>query len=104
MLNIEEENLKKWDGCEETKLKAGHKINQPEIIFTKIDDKLIEPYLKSQEKTSQQKSEEQKSEQQKLSVNENKIDINDFKKIEICVAEILECELIPNSKTFEVES
>ncbi len=88
MLKIKDENLKKWYGCDETKLEAGHKINQPEIIFAKIDDKMIEPYLKSQEKTEQPKSE----------TNQNKIDIDEFKKIEIRVAKILECEPVPKSK------
>lgn len=88
MLKIKDENLKKWYGCDETKLEAGHKINQPEIIFAKIDDKMIEPYLKSQEKTEQPKSE----------TNQNKIDIDEFKKIEIRVAKILECEPVTKSK------
>jgi methionyl-tRNA synthetase len=88
LLNIEDDELKKWEGCEEPKLKAGHKINQPEIIFTKIEDKTIEPYLKSQERKEQPESENK----------ENKINIDEFKKVEIRVAKILEAENVPKSK------
>jgi len=87
-LNIENEDLKKWSECEEPKLPAGHKINQPEIIFTKIEDKTIEHYSKSQDKKEQIEQEKQ----------EKKIDIDEFKKVEIRVAKILECEQVPKSE------
>jgi methionyl-tRNA synthetase len=88
LLNIENEDLKKWSECEEPKLPAGHKINQPEIIFTKIEDKTIEHYSKSQDKKEQIEQEKQ----------EKKIDIDEFKKVEIRVAKILECEQVPKSE------
>ncbi len=90
ILNIKEDELKIWEFCTETKLKAGHKINQPEIIFNKIDDKTIEPYLKSQEKSETKKS--------VTPDNSDKIDIDEFKKVEIRIAQVIECEIIPRSK------
>ena len=35
-----------WDICGDLSLKAGHKLNVPEILFQKIDDAAIEPEIK----------------------------------------------------------
>lgn len=88
LLNLTDESLKKWNDCEELKISAGHKLNQPEIIFTKIEDKVIEPYLKSQEKPVEQNVETKVKE----------ISIDEFKKVEIRVAKVVECEAIQESK------
>lgn len=90
LLNITDNSLKIWEGCDETKLPVGHKIKKPEILFTKIDDASIATYLKSQELVSEDKK--------KKNLETPKIDINDFKKIEIRVAKILKCEYVKNSK------
>ena len=39
-INIEEKTIN-WDNCGELKIKSNHKINKPEILFKKIEDKEI---------------------------------------------------------------
>jgi len=41
MLNTGKENLK-WENASKLNLQAGHKLNQPEILFKKIEDSEIE--------------------------------------------------------------
>lgn len=88
LLNLNDESLKKWNGCEELKISTGHKLNEPEIIFIKIEDKVIEPYIKSQEKPVEKKME----------TKVNEISIDEFKRVEIRVAKVVDCEAIQKSK------
>ena len=39
-MNIEKESTK-WKDCGELIIKSGHKINKPEILFEKIENKTI---------------------------------------------------------------
>jgi len=88
MLNISDESLKLWDGSAEPKIPVGHKIGKPTILFTKIDDKLIEPFLNSQEK----------EEISKMKINHKTITVDDFKRVEIKIAKVIGCEKVKNSK------
>lgn len=75
-----------WDKCSEENLPAGHKLNQSEILFPKIEDEMIDKQI------SKLGGEETKSPKSNL------ISYDDFLKTELKVAEIIEAEKIKKSK------
>ncbi len=77
-----------WDDSGKSNLPAGHKLNKSEILFPKIEDELIE---KQMEKLENPKSAEQTKVEEKISIDE-------FMKIQLKVAEILEAEKVANSQ------
>ncbi len=89
LLNIKDQKLKNWNGCEEPKLSFGHKIESPSILFKKIEDKEIEPYL-----TVLEKSEEKN----RTGNTDSLISIEEFKKVKIKIAKVIHCEKIAKSK------
>jgi methionyl-tRNA synthetase len=96
MLNIKKSfNENDWESAKELRLYAGHHVQQPEILFTKIEDETIEKILNRMEQPTNQQANEQTS---KPTNERTKITIDDFKKIELRVAKILSCEQIPKSK------
>jgi methionyl-tRNA synthetase len=75
-----------WDKCGNAELPAGHKLNDAEILFTKIEDKTVEELVG------------------KLGLPEDKpvekveeITIDEFKKVILRVAKILSAENIKKS-------
>ncbi|MFC2134501.1 methionine--tRNA ligase [Bacteroidota bacterium] len=85
MLNSEKTN---WNASGKDNLLDGHKLNKPEILFTKIEDKSIEEQIN---KLGVPEGEE------KLELAEE-ITIDDFGKIELRVAKVLEAENIKKSE------
>jgi methionyl-tRNA synthetase len=83
ILNLRTKKLKEWNGAASAMLPAGHRINTPEIIVVKIDDKEILPFLPKVENKKE---------------NGNEISIDEFKRIEIRVAKVLNCEKVNKSK------
>lgn len=84
MLNTEKTE---WDNCAKDNLAEGHALNKAEILFSKIEDKDIEPQMN------------------KLGVVEgepevvsDEITIDDFSKVQLKVAEVLEAENIKKSE------
>lgn len=76
-----------WFESGKTNLEAGHQLNKPQILFTKIEDKVIDEQIN------------------KLGVPEGEavepdeeITIDDFMKVKLKVAKVLEAENIPKSK------
>jgi methionyl-tRNA synthetase len=85
MLNAEPVN---WDKAGQENLPAGHKLTQPEILFTKIEDKVIEELTSNLNKTDTLPQEQV----------EKEISIDDFKKIELKAAQIISAEKIKKSE------
>ena len=83
MLNAEKTS---WDKSGEENLPAGHKLNKAEILFPKIEDKMIDEQIS---KLGGGKSDEDEK---------NLINYDDFMKTELKVAEVLEAEKIKKSK------
>ena len=75
-----------WNKCGEGNLSAGHKLNQSEILFPKIEEEMIDKQI------SKLGGEETKSPKSSL------ISYEDFLKTELKVAEIIEAEKIEKSK------
>jgi len=81
-----------WDSSSEMQLDVGHQLGKPAILFTKIDDKVIERKLPSS--TAMQPQEEVKKNQPwKPSIT-----LEDFRKLDLRVARVLRCERIPKSE------
>ncbi len=78
----------RWDNLAEKRIKIGQRLGKPEILFTKYDDEVIEKQLKKLY---------EKSKIQKGEVKMDYITIEDFKKIDIRIAEVV--EVIPLEKS-----
>lgn len=80
-----------WESAGELKLPEGHLLGKSEILFTKIEDTTIEKLLKDLESTPA------------ASVSTNHLEhkpfitIDEFKKVDLRVAKVLECERVPRS-------
>jgi len=83
MLNTEKSN---WAESGNENLKGGHKLNKAEILFTKIEDEIIENQINKLEKIK--KAEDKKSKQ---------ISFDEFSKVELKIAEVVEAEKIKKS-------
>ena len=75
-----------WNKSGELHLKHGHKLNEAEILFSKIEDKVVDDLVNKLGKTEEQAVE--KAEE---------ITIDEFKRVKLRVAKILEAENIKKS-------
>jgi len=80
-------NLTSWYLCGKINLSPGHKLNPAEILFTKIDDKVIEEQMNKLGKSENQVTIEPMEE----------ITIDDFKKIQIRTGVVLKAEAVKKS-------
>jgi len=91
MLNLNDKTGNVWDQAGNLWLKPGHVINKPHILFNKIEDEKITPEL-----------EKLKSNLDAISVTEkgdrSVITLDDFKKVDLRVAEVLKAERLPKSQ------
>jgi methionyl-tRNA synthetase len=79
-----------WIESGKGNLSDGHKLNQPEILFPKIEDEIIERQMEKLVSTN---------DEQTVPVKEaEKISYEDFMKTQLKVAEILEAERIEKSE------
>ena len=98
MLNLSHETgtpgANGWDSAAEMLVPGGHQIGKTEILFTKIEDEVIEAELKNLGNapgTASTPSVEEVAAKPTIT-------IDDFKKIDLRVAKIVECEGIPKSE------
>jgi methionyl-tRNA synthetase len=90
-------NLEKmdWERFGETELlKAGHKTNKPELLFEKIEDKVIEVQLQKLQDT---KKANELAEAVAAPAKEN-IEFDDFAKMDIRAGTVIECEKVAKTK------
>ena len=76
----------KWNKIGELVLKSGTELGENEILFPQIEDKQINAETESEENIEKEVS------------PENVITIDDFKKVNLKVAKVIECEAVPKSK------
>ncbi len=89
-----EENLH-WDiATTGNPLPAGHQIGQAELLFDKIEDAEIQKQRDKLEATKKAN----RTENQEVSPQKEEIDFDDFTKLDLRTAEILEAEKIPKTK------
>lgn len=77
-------------------MQSGHLLNKPEILFSKIDDKVIAEEIDKLVRTSQSlEAQEASGKEEKVQEETtNLISIHDFKKVELRVAKILKAEKV----------
>jgi methionyl-tRNA synthetase len=91
ILNIDNDKIDfSWDGAGNLELKEGHMLGNPEILFSKIEDEVIQKELNNLGAVSKPAA---------LPVEELKplISIDDFKKVDLRVATVLSCEKVAKS-------
>ncbi|MBU1100015.1 MAG: methionine--tRNA ligase [Bacteroidetes bacterium] len=76
-----------WDSCAKDNLPVGHQLNMAQILFTKIEDKDIEPQIN---KIGVPEGEPE--------VVSDEITIDDFAKVQLKIAEVLAAENIKKSE------
>jgi methionyl-tRNA synthetase len=81
-----------WDSASELTMKDGHQLNKPEILIHKIEDKQIDEIMKFLE------GEEKPGASLPLAPLKPTITLDDFKKIDLRVARVLEAEKVPKSE------
>jgi methionyl-tRNA synthetase len=97
MLNIEP--LKWNEGGEKIIIKSGHQLNKPELLFQKIENEAIEYQVQKLEKKKMEQEKNKKenptptTEKEKVS----SISFDDFTKLDIRTATILEAEKVPDT-------
>lgn len=97
ILPLDEEKLsvhgnENWDNLLQPRLKWGAPIGDLPILFTKLEDEQIENELKHMEEMAA------KAEKTAPAVKSEKITIDDFKKIKLKTAKVIEAERVPKSK------
>lgn len=92
MLNLKDDIVKAgWDSACELVLEPGHQLGEPKILFRKIEDAEIEEEIRKLKMASGEITDE------KIEYKPQ-ITIEDFEKIDLRVAEVIECERVKNSE------
>ena len=90
LINFERENnTNQWDNCGEFSIEAGHQINKPKILFNKIEDDIIDKEIEKLKGSPQPEIVKEKE--------ENLISFDQFSKIDLRVAEVIEAERVPKT-------
>ena len=92
MLNITAPE--KWDSATSLSLKEGSTINKPQILFTKIEDDMINDEVDKLENARNEKHKEQETSVPEL---KEQIEFNDFGKLDLRVARVMEVERVPKT-------
>jgi len=93
-----------WTNAYEPKLTAGHVLGEIAILFPKIEDSQMDDEIQKLQKMSEQQEIAAKSEEQArravspVQQQGDQITIDDFKKIKLKTAKIIEAEAVPKSK------
>ena len=94
MLNQEGNAVgQRWSSISEGNVPAGHGLGKIEIIFTKIEDEMIQKEVDALNQTVETKNSAE-TEPAKMQAILNTINIDDFAKIDMRSATVLECEKI----------
>ncbi len=86
----------KWEHAGSANLlKAGHKLNQPELLFDKIEDETINAQLAKLQATK-----EANAQKQVVNVQPQKdaVSYDDFSKMDIRIGKVLEAERVPKTQ------
>jgi methionyl-tRNA synthetase len=85
-----------WDSAAELLVPDGHRIGKPEILFTKIEDSVIEEELKALHEKAAAAGNDVKP--VAPAAVTTPLTIDDFRKIELRVAKIVSAERVPKSE------
>ena len=98
ILNSDKTNFN-WDRIGEVNLDSGKELGENQILFPQIEDKQIEKEMESEiESDSKQEVNNNIKKISEDSSGSNLIGLEDFKKVNLRVAKVIECEAVPKSK------
>ena len=90
LINLpDSKEINKWDNSGEFSLPSGHMLNKPEILFTKIEDDIIEKEIEKLKGPAKPA--------ENVQTEENLITFDEFSKIDLRVAEVVKAERIPKT-------
>ena len=93
MLNLQGSvHTQRWDNCGEGQIPEGHAIGKAEILITKIEDAVIE-----EEIGRLPRMQGPAAVPQPVAAPKPLISIEDFAKVDLRVAKVVECEAVPKS-------
>lgn len=92
--NVTEQN---WESAGKLLVQAGHKLGVTEILFIKIEDEVIEQAIKDTTSDALPSTSPAASAAPQPETKAP-ITIDDFKKIDLRVAKVVECEAVPKSE------
>ncbi len=97
MLNLPEKLS--WDDLgSENLLKEGHQIDKPQLLFSKVEDDVIEAQLAKLEATKKSNAEKLSAESSiKVAPSKEQCSFDDFEKMDIRTATVLEAERVPKT-------
>jgi methionyl-tRNA synthetase len=95
MLNLED--TLHWSECSELNLKTGHQLGEAKILFTKIEDDAINAEIERLQKTLDAMKKELEEAENDSPEEEQLIDIEQFQRIKLKVAKIIEAEKVKKS-------
>ncbi len=90
---INKKDMKWTDLGSSNLLEAGHKINQPELLFEKIEDETVE--IQVQKLLNTKKANELAAHQ--ATAQKSNVQFEDFSKLDIRVGKVLECTRVPKA-------
>ena len=96
MLNIAEEKLT-WDNFGTKLLEEGHTLGAAELLFSKIEDPQIDAQLQRLEDIRKKNEEAAKAKEPKVSPAKGQCTFEDFEKMDIRTATVLEAERVPKT-------
>jgi methionyl-tRNA synthetase len=90
LINLpDSKEINEWDSSGEFSLPSGHMLNKPEILFTKIEDDIIEKEIEKLKGPAKPAEDVQ--------TEKNLITFDEFSKIDLRVAEVVKAERIPKT-------
>lgn len=87
IMNILNAKLGNWDSCGKLSLEEGHQLGAPEILFKKIEDDVIQKLTDGLQDADVAAEE----------VKPENVSFDEFKKVKIIVAKVLEASNVPKS-------
>lgn len=97
MLNLEGGvHKQEWDKASELSIPDGHKLGKPEILFTKIEDGVIEEEINRVGQPFLSNTQAEKT--PTLLEPKPTITIDDFRKVDLRVAKVVQCEKVSKSE------
>jgi methionyl-tRNA synthetase len=91
-----------WDNAANAKLSDGATLGKSSILFKKIEDEVVEAEVKRMEEMQARVNAQESTEKKAVAAAEPALDalisIDDFKRIQLKTAKVLEAERVPKSK------
>ncbi len=86
-----------WDDIAKNDMQAGHKLGKIDILFVKMEEKDIRPEIERLQRIQQELRKEKQTEE-KEKMEEEKITIDEFAKVKLRVAKVIDAEKVEKSE------